>query len=220
MLTKKRLDVALSIKSVSDTGEFEGYGSVFGVKDSQYDIVVRGAFEKSLAAWKEKGRMPALLWQHNMNEPIGIYTEMKEDETGLYVKGRLLVDDDPLAKRAHAHMKAGSLSGMSIGYMLNDYDYDGEKDAFILKELDLWEVSLVTFPSNDEARISNVKTALDHGTIPRPSEIERTLREVGFSRSQAKGFMAHGFSALDLREAETDKALQSLKSLTNLFSEK
>ncbi|BBB29370.1 HK97 family phage prohead protease [Neptunomonas japonica] len=220
MLTKKRLDVALNIKSVSDTGEFEGYGSVFGVKDSQMDIVVRGAFEKSLSTWKEKGRLPALLWQHNMNEPIGIYTEMKEDDTGLYVKGRLLVDDDPLAKRAHAHMKAGSLSGMSIGYMLNDYDYDSEKDAFILKELDLWEVSLVTFPSNDEARISNVKNALDHGTIPRPSEIERTLREVGFSRSQAKSFMANGFSALELRDADTDKALQSLKTLSNLFTEK
>lgn len=217
MQTKQRLDVALKIKSVDENGEFEGYGSVFGVKDSHSDIVVRGAFEESLAEWKEKDRLPAMLWQHNMSEPIGVYTEMKEDETGLYVKGRLLIEDDPLAKRAHAHMKAGSLGGLSIGYRLNDYEYDSEKDAFILKDIGLWEVSLVTFPANDEARISNVKSELERGNTPRPSEVERALREVGFSRSQAKGFMAEGYGALQPREAETEEALQSLKSLSNLF---
>ncbi|WP_299195742.1 HK97 family phage prohead protease [uncultured Amphritea sp.] len=218
MLTRKRLDVPLKIKSVTETGEFEGYGSVFGVKDSDSDIVIKGAFEKSLAAWKEKGRLPAMLWQHKMSEPVGIYTEMKEDENGLYVKGRLLIDDDPLAKRAHAHMKAGSLGGLSIGYMLNEYDYDNQKDAWILKEIDLWEVSLVTFASNEEARISDVKNALEKGQVPRPSDMERALRDVGLSRTQAKSFMANGYGALDLRDAETEKALQSLKSLTSLFS--
>lgn len=213
MLTKQRLDIPLTVKSVSDSGEFEGYGSVFGVKDSYSDIIVPGAFAKSLAAWQEKGRLPALLWQHNMSEPIGIYTEMREDETGLYLKGRLLIDDDPLAKRAHAHMKAGSLSGLSIGYVLNDYDYDNQKDAFILKDIDLWEVSLVTFPANDEARISNVKSLLERGETPPPSKVEKALREVGFSGSQAKAFMAKGYSAITPREAEADEALESLKTL-------
>ncbi|MDE9488166.1 HK97 family phage prohead protease, partial [Xenorhabdus bovienii] len=136
MMTKKRLDVPLKIKSVSDSGEFEGYGSVFGVKDSYDDIVLPGAFENSLKQWGEKGSLPALLWQHRMDEPIGIYTEMKEDEIGLYLKGRLLIDDDPLAKRAHAHLKAGSLSGLSIGYLLKEWEYDRTKEAFLLKELD------------------------------------------------------------------------------------
>lgn len=213
MLTKQRLDIPLTVKSVSDSGEFEGYGSVFGVKDSYSDIIVPGAFAKSLAAWQEKGRLPALLWQHNMSEPIGIYTEMREDETGLFLKGRLLIDDDPLAKRAHAHMKAGSLSGLSIGYVLNDYDYDNQKDAFILKDIDLWEVSLVTFPANDEARISNVKSLLERGETPPPSKVEKALREVGFSGSQAKAFMAKGYSAITPREAEADEALESLKTL-------
>lgn len=213
MLTKQRLDIPLTVKSVSDSGEFEGYGSVFGVKDSYSDIIVPGAFQKSLAAWQEKGRMPALLWQHNMSEPIGIYTEMREDETGLFLKGRLLIDDDPLAKRAHAHMKAGSLSGLSIGYVLNDYDYDNQKDAFILKDIDLWEVSLVTFPANDEARISNVKSLLERGETPPPSKVEKALREVGFSGSQAKAFMAKGYSAITPREAAADEALESLKTL-------
>lgn len=214
MLTKNRLHTGLKIKSVSDTGEFEGYGSVFGVKDSYSDIVVKGAFEKSLANWSEKGSMPAMLWQHKMDEPIGVYTEMKEDENGLYIKGRLLIDDDDLAKRAHAHMKAGSLSGLSIGYSLNEYDYDKEKDAFILKDIDLWEVSLVTFPANEEARISDVKTALKQGEVPRPSTVEGCLRDVGFTRSQAKAFMADGFKALRDADDDTQKALAALKAIS------
>jgi hypothetical protein len=215
MLTTKRLDVPLTIKSVNEKGEFEGYGSIFGNKDSYDDIVVAGAFKASLDRWQEKGRLPALLWQHNMQEPIGVYTEMREDDVGLYVKGQLLIDDDPLAKRAHAHMKAGSLSGMSIGYVLNDWDYDREKEAWLLKEIDLWEVSLVTFPANDEARISNVKSALDRGEMPRPSDVERALREVGFSKAQAQAFMAKGYGAIAPRDAEQATALQSLKSLLN-----
>ncbi len=221
MLTKKRLDAPLKIKSVSESGEFSGYGSVFGVKDSYSDIVVPGAFKASLERWQEKSQMPALLWQHNMAEPIGVYTKMEEDEQGLYVEGRLLIDDDPLAKRAHAHMKAGSLSGLSIGYSLEDYEYDKDKGGWMLKEIDLWEVSLVTFPANDEARISEVKNALSKGEQISPKQIERVLRDVGLSRSQAKAFMSEGFAALKQRDAEeeaTEQALEKLKSLKLIFS--
>ncbi|WP_431221719.1 HK97 family phage prohead protease [Serratia sp. L9] len=214
VMTKQRLDVPLKLKSVSDTGEFEGYGSVFGVKDSYSDIVIPGAFTKSLDNWKAKGGQPAMLWQHKTDEPIGVYTEMREDDVGLFVKGRLLIDDDPLAKRAHAHMKAGSLTGLSIGYMLKDWEYDRTKDAFLLKEIDLWEVSPVTFAANDEARISDVKSAFARGETPLPKNIERVLRDVGLSRSQAKAFMAEGYSALSSREAGgADAALNILKSI-------
>ena len=176
MQTKQRLDVPLSLKSVSDSGEFEGYGSVFGVKDSHDDVVMSGAFAASLRAWSDRKALPALLWQHRMDEPIGVYTEMKEDDVGLYVRGRLLIDDDPLAKRAHAHMKA--------------------------------------FPSNDEARISDVKNALARGEIPEQKKIERVLRDVGLSRTQAKAFMAGGYGALSLRDAEdVGSALNALKNL-------
>lgn len=215
MLTKQRMDFPLKLKSVSDSGEFEGYGSVFGVKDSYDDIVVPGAFIKSLNSWRDKNALPAMLWQHRMDEPIGIYTEMKEDDVGLFVKGRLLIDDDPLAKRAHAHMKAGSLTGLSIGYMLKDWEYDRTKEAFLLKEIDLWEVSPVTFPSNDEARVSDVKSAFARGETPSPKSIERVLRDVGLSRTQAKAFMAKGYGAISLREAEeVSNALNALKSIT------
>lgn len=210
-LLKKRLDAELKIKAVSDTGEFSGYGSVFGVKDSYSDIVVKGAFQKSLDKWSEKTSLPALLWQHDMAEPIGVYTKMEEDENGLYVEGRLLIDDDPLAKRAHAHLKAGSITGLSIGYSLQDHEYDKQKEAFILKEIDLWEVSLVTFPANEQARIEDVKTSLSAGVIPPPKTFERALRDVGLSQLQAKRFMSGGFKGLrDVDENKT--ALELLKS--------
>lgn len=217
MLNKKRLDIPFEIKSISDTGAFTGYGSVFGVKDSYSDIVIKGAFTNSLNKWKEKGRLPALLWQHKMDEPIGYYTKMVEDDNGLYLEGQLLIDDDPLAKRAYAHMKAKSLSGLSIGYVLNDYDYDSEKGAFILRDIDLWEVSVVTFPANDEARIDNVKSIFESGDIPPPKEIERVLRDVGLSRTQSKAFMAEGYSSLKQRDVSNseENALNILKSIFN-----
>ncbi|WP_392552917.1 HK97 family phage prohead protease [Orbus wheelerorum] len=216
---KNKFDMPLMVKSINDKGEFEGYGSVFGVKDSYSDIVVKGAFEKSLALWREKGRMPALLWQHNMQEPIGIYTDIQEDENGLKVSGKLLIDDDPLAKRAYAHMKAGSLSGLSIGYRLNDYEYDATKEAFILKEIELFEISLVTFPANDDARINNIKCALENGNIPQPKLIERVLRDVGLSRNQAKAFMSEGYSSLKQRDADND-AENAIIILKSIFTEK
>lgn len=213
-MTKQRLDIPLKIKSINDSGEFEGYGSVFGVKDSYDDIVVPGAFTKSLQQWKEKSAWPSMLWQHQMDQPIGVYTEMREDDRGLVVKGRLLIDDDPLAKRAHAHMKAGSLTGLSIGFVLKDWEYDRSKEAFLLKEIDLWEVSPVTFPANDEARVSDVKSAFARGETPSPKSIERVLRDVGLSRSQAKAFMAEGYGALSLRDADDDvSVLDALKTL-------
>jgi len=215
MLSKKRLDIPFTIKSISDSGVFSGYGSVFGVRDSYSDIVVKGAFTKSLNKWKEKGRLPALLWQHKMDEPIGYYTKMIEDDNGLYVEGQLLIDDDPLAKRAYAHMKVKSLSGLSIGYFLNEYEYDKEKSAFLLTELDLLEVSVVTFPANDEARIDNVKSIFKSGDIPSPKEIERVLRDVGLSRNQAKAFMSGGYSLLKQRDVSDseENALNILKSI-------
>jgi HK97 family phage prohead protease len=215
----KYLNVPLKIKNVSDSGEFEGYASVFDVVDSYSDVVVKGAFQKTLEAWAERGDLPSVLWQHKMSEPIGPFNEMKEDDHGLFVRGRLLIDDDPLAKRAHAHMKAGSVKGMSIGYILKDWEYDSAKGVFLLKEIDLWEVSIVTMPANTEAKITEVKAAFQKGEVPPPSSVEKALREaLGFTRSQAKGFMSKGYSALDQREADDEDALQPLKSLKSVFA--
>lgn len=211
---KQHLDIPLQVKSVDDKGHFSGYGSIFGNKDSYGDIVVKGAFEKSLAKWGEKDRLPAMLWQHKMDEPIGVYTRMEEDENGLYLEGHLLKDDDSLAKRAYAHLKAGSLSGLSIGYVTNDEEYDEKQDALILKELDLWEVSLVTFPANESAQVQSVKRSLVRGNKPQEKYLEAVLREAGFSRQQAKAFMAKGVKGLGLREADNSLEIEAIKKLT------
>lgn len=214
----KHLDVKLNVKTVNDDGTFSGYGSVFDVKDSYGDIVIKGAFANTLKAANDNGVFPAMLWQHDTKEPIGVYTKMQEDEHGLYVEGRLLIHDDPLAKRAHAHLKAGSISGLSIGFTLaeNGYEYNSEKDAFILKAIDLWELSIVTFPANDQSRVTDVKSFLADGEKPAPKLVERLLRDAGFSRQQAKGFMAKGYSGLNLREADDNAEL--VDELHNLLT--
>ena len=207
-----RLDMSLKVKAVEESGEFSGYGSVFGVEDSYGDVVVPGAFTESLDK-----KTPAMLWQHNSREPIGVYTKVEEDSKGLYVEGKLLIDGDPLAARAHAHLQAGSISGLSIGYREQDWEYDSNLGAFKILKIDLWEISLVTFPANDEARVENVKNSLMQGESPAPRQVERLLRDAGFSRQQAKSFMSNGYSALDQREAdESAEFLQLLKS-TNLY---
>ena len=111
-------------------------------------------------------------------------------------------------------MKAGSLSGLSIGYSLPDdgWRYDKDKDIFVLEKINLWEVSLVTFPANDEARVQQVKRAFEAGQTPTIRQVERCLRDVGFSAQQAKAVLAGGYKAIDSRDA--DQALESqLKSL-------
>lgn len=208
----KRLTRPFKVKSLSDEGEFEGYGSVFGVKDSYGDVVVKGAFGKSLDDWKERGTLPSMLWQHDAHEPVGVYAEMKEDDHGLYVRGKILTEAGDLERRAHAHVKAGSVRGLSIGYSIpiGGIEFDKDNDAYLLKQINLWEVSLVTFPANPEAEIDTVKAALEAG----PKEIERILRDAGFSRSQAKALLADGLKGL--RDAATEPANEAQNN--NLFA--
>ena len=207
----KHIDIPLRVKSVSENGQFEGYGSVFGVKDTYGDVVMPGAFKESLQEHENNGTMPSMLWQHKSDEPIGVYTNMAEDDVGLAVNGSLLIDADPLARRAHAHMKAGSLTGLSIGYSFDspdDYEWDKEKQAFLLHKIKLWEVSPVTFPANTEARIEDVKSIFQSGRIPTKRNLERFLRDAGFSHKQAKAFIAGGHGNISTRYADSDAEMK------------
>jgi HK97 family phage prohead protease len=176
---------ALALKfDAGSAGEFEGYGSVFDVIDSYGDVVKPGAFAKSLAEAAKTGRYPSMLWQHRMEDPIGVWTEMREDAQGLYVKGRLLVEDDELARRAYAHLKAGSVTGLSIGYRRTVYESNGRD----IVDLDLKEVSLVTMPANEEARVTGVKAFAEAKDI---REIEALLRDVRCpSQAEAKAIIS------------------------------
>ena len=177
-----RLDVPFQIKAVSDDGLFSGYGSVFGVIDSYKEVVAPGAFSESLSQ-----RTPALLWQHRSGEPIGVYSALREDQTGLYVEGKLALKT---ARGAEAYelLKMGAISGLSIGFVTRDDSYDRVTGIRTLKKVDLWEVSLVTFPANDAARVSGVKSI---DTIASLADAESYLRDAGgLSRREATALVS------------------------------
>jgi len=144
---------AIDIKSLDERGVFAGYASVFHVIDSQKDMILPGAFARTVMGHKNQVK---LLWQHDMREPIGVIEDIREDANGLYVKGRLLLDVGK-AREAYTLIKEGVVSGLSIGYSLRRYKMDPDTGVRLLQEVDLWEISLVTFPANDAARISVVK---------------------------------------------------------------
>lgn len=148
-----------------EPGTITGYASVFDVIDSYGDIIAPGAFTRTIAAWKAKGRPVPVLWQHDTYKPIGATLEIDEDDHGLRIKARLLVEDVKQAQEAHALAKANILGGLSIGFSLprktsaggEAVTWDEERRAWIIHEVRLWEYSAVTFPANDEATIDAVK---------------------------------------------------------------
>jgi HK97 family phage prohead protease len=206
--TLKVRDFALSVKAdgVAEDGTFEGYGSVFDVVDTYQEVVAPGAFGDSLTELAGKQRTVPVLWQHRQDQPLGVYSELREDDTGLFVKGQLLIGDVAQAKEAHALMKAGAVTGLSIGYWVRESSFDEKTGIRTLTKLDLVEVSLVTFPANDDARVEAVKFKLAHGQLPNIREFEKLLREAGFSKTQSAVVAGHGLSELLRREAAGDPA--------------
>lgn len=197
-------DFDLSVKSVAEDGTFSGYGSVFHVVDSAKEIVAPGAFKASLAS---RSRPVPVLWQHRQDEPIGVYGKIHEDEHGLYVEGKLLVSEVAKAREAYALLKAGAVSGLSIGYFVRGSRYDEKTGIRTLTALDLEEVSIVTTPANGEARVETVKSLLANGGVPTIRELETVLRDAGFTRSQAVAIAKHGHAGLrDAAEANNDLA--------------
>lgn len=194
------------VKEISDDGRFSGYASVFGVLDSYREIVKEGAFKKSLKRIKATGRPLPALWQHSSSAPIGGYDVLAEDDRGLAVEGFLLKDDVQQAREAFALMKRKVVSGLSIGFYTLDDSYNDKERVRTLKELDLVEVSIVTFPANDAARVDAVKSKLAHGTLPSLPEFEVILREAGFSKSQAAVIANRGLSHLLRGEPEVRRS--------------
>lgn len=194
----KYRDIALQIKAedVGPTGSFVGYASIFGQKDSYGDIVMPGAFTKSLQAWQKQGNLPALLFAHKTDQPVGVHDGMVEDSKGLLVEGRLAIDGVARAKELHVLLKMGGLRGMSIGYMCDDYETDRKEGTTSLKTIDLWENSLVTFPSCPGAGVTGVKNSAEPGTLPSDEEFLEYLREAGFSKEDALVVARKGYSAL------------------------
>jgi HK97 family phage prohead protease len=197
----------------SDDGTIEGYGSDFGVRDNYDDVIAKGAFAASLAEHKAAKTMPAMLWQHDADKPIGVWSEMVEDTRGLRIKGQLALDTVK-GKEAHALLKMGALNGLSIGFVSKQWAYDRETEVRTLTEIDLWEVSLVTFPANEKARVTNVKSADEMAT---PKDAERALRDAGFSKSDALAFVSRVMRMGEARSESADSTAVALKAVQRLL---
>jgi HK97 family phage prohead protease len=200
----------LQIKQVSEEGAFEGYASQM-TRDRGGDIVDMGAFDRSIAKHKANNTMPKMLWQHDPSKVVGVWDEMRQDENGLYVKGRC-VRSTSLGKDCHELLRAGAIDSMSIGYVTLDSEYEDGGDTRRLKEVDLWEISLVTFPMNEDARVTAVKR------IESIRDVERLLRDGGVPGQFAKLVALHGFeeakARIDARRDGGNEALaKALKEL-------
>lgn len=206
----RHLDATFEVKAVSDDGKFSGYGSVFGVVDSYNERVMPGAFTRSI---EQKGASGvALLWQHRSDSPIGVYTEMREDAKGLYVEGRLALGTEK-GREAYELMKMGWKAGMSIGFMPTDTEKaeDGVHEVY---ELDLWEVSIVTFPANAASMVEQVRAKIENGDEPTKRDIERLLtRDAGLSRSKTAALLAGGYDAMINQRDADDEVSKMWKAL-------
>ncbi|MGE3710745.1 MAG: HK97 family phage prohead protease [Hyphomicrobiaceae bacterium] len=179
--------------------EFQGYASLFNREDLGHDIVLPGAFRESLV---ERGAAGIkMLFQHDPAQPVGVWTKVKEDARGLWVHGRLMTEV-ARAREVLALMRAGAIDGLSIGFRM----IKGHRDRFgvrRLEKVDLWEVSIVTFPMQPGARVSAVESDPFRGRAPTTREFERWLtQDAGFTRSEARALMRDGFNGFDsLRDA-------------------
>lgn len=209
-------DFCFELKSINESGTFEGYGSVFGVKDSYSEIVAPGAFAETLEKHKTAGTMPALLWQHRSGEPIGVYTSMSEDSIGLKVSGQLALKTTRGAE-AYELLKMGAISGLSIGFMPREDSYDKLTGITTLKKVDLWETSLVTFPANDAARVQGVKSI---ESIEDLKTAEQYLRDSGLSRREAVAFIARikGLGQSDSDEGGMKEIVEALKRRDSVYT--
>ena len=158
----QKRDISFVVSDISENGEFEGYISTYYDVDSYGTYFLPGAWDKSIERFNS-GEVIPVLWSHDRSKPIGKCTELRSDEKGLWAHGKLTMED-PQAKCAYAHMKDESVLGLSVGFEM-DYDaleYNQELDAYGIADADLMEYSVVVFPANPNAKITQVKSSHDH----------------------------------------------------------
>ena len=204
-----------------EEGSIEGYASVFGGVDSYGDTIEKTAFDNVI----KSGQKPLMFYQHNRwSIPIGVWEELSVDAKGLKVKGRLNLELEE-AREVYSALKFGSLNGMSIGFRMKDkdYEYDDEDICHIKNISELLEISIVNFPADKEARISNVKSE-DIDGLTDIRDCEHYLRELGISKKMtqklisviksAKSAVSDSQKSEDVKKAaELEKIQQKLNQI-------
>lgn len=203
--------VPLDLKAVAEDGEFEGYLSTFGNVDRGMDMVMPGAFRRTLK--ERKLSSIKLLRDHDTRKVIGKWLSMDEDDRGLKVRGKLFAGTVQLATETLALMREGALDAMSIGYRTIKAQWDEEQGVRKLLDLDLWEGSIVTFPMNEMATVDAVKTDL---TI---TDVERILREGGAPGAFAKLVAIHGFEGATKRLGSRREGGEGGKTIAEMIRE-
>lgn len=193
------LTTNLEIKHLSSM-QFEGHGAVFGNVDFGGDVILPGAFKRTLALHKSEDTLPAMFWMHDMSRVPGKWLDMNEDDKGLVAKGELAPTD--LGKEVHTLLKMEAVRGLSIGYLPKEVDYNSD-GVRVIKDVDLLEVSIVSIPMNPKAQIQHVKSRLSAlgEYVPREDEMaelkrecEHFLRAKGFSKKMARQYAANLFN--------------------------
>lgn len=229
-----RFEVKRAAAQQAEDGTFSGYGSVFDEphETSSWmlpmdwsDVMSKGAFKVSLSEHKKRGTLPAMLLQHDMyGLPIGAYSEVREDDRGLYVEGQLALKVQKAAD-TYELMKIGAMRGLSIGFRPTAFELDEKKKLRTITEVDLWEISPVTIPADPLALVDDVKARGGNRSI---RDFENFLREAGWSRREAKAIAAKGWNGIaPQRDAEDDDSaspegadlLASVESLAEDWSE-
>ncbi len=187
----------VTVQDIKLDGSFSGYASVFGAVDQGNDMVAKGAFANSL-----KNRKPTdirMLFQHDPDQPIGCWKKIIEDKKGLYVEGKI-TRGVRRSEEVLELMREGALDGLSIGFKTKRARVNPATKIRTILAADLWEISIVTFPLLEEARIETVKS-FRKNKLPTQREFERWLtRDAGLSRREAKMIISNGFNALHAKQ--------------------
>ena len=204
----QRRDISFGL-SISENGEFEGYISTYYDVDSYGTYFMPGAWDRSIERFNS-GEVIPVLWSHDRKMPLGKCTELRSDEKGLWAHGKLTMED-PQAQTAYAHMKDGSVLGLSVGFEM-DYDsveYNQDLDAYGIADADLMEYSVVVFPANPNAKITQVKSSHDHDI----GENDMNLKDQIDAMNKAiEEIRTAANSASDAEISKRDAEIASLKT--------
>ena len=215
----KRLSFNFELKAVTESADefyFEGYASTYGNVDRAGDVCAKGCFDDSL-----KTMTPKMLWMHEWDEVIGVFTEVKSDDFGLFVKGKMPKADTLVSGRVIPQMKIGSVRSMSVGFSTIESSYNTDEDVRTIIKAKLYEISLVDMPANPAARITDMKKfdIADCEKVKTKRDFEKLLRESGAFSCKSAVYLASRFREDKPSDSDESKQLiAELKKLTTALT--